>query len=227
MKYIITLSLFLVSLSSFAQKIKINESDERIGGGKNPALVVSIYEATIEEAGSRWKSLMKDNKAKVSMNDEIFADNAVIKEINDNNTIDIYAKFEKVNDHEIKLTVAFNLGGAFLSSSMNKEKFNEAKKIVNDFAIKTTKEAIAGMRKAEEKKLANMQDEQRDLEKKQEKLASNIEDYKQKIEEYKQKIKEAEENTTKNKAEQEKKKQEIVVQSKTVEGIVQKEKAVE
>ena len=226
MKNILTLTLLLVAFSSFAQKIKVSESDERIGGGKNPALVVSIYDASVDEVGSKWKSLMKGYKGKVDMKDEVFADNAVIKEINDNNTIDIYAKIEKVSDGETKLTVAFNLGGAFLSSS-SKDKFNAAKTIVNDFAKKTTQEAIAGMRKAEEKKLSNMQDEQHDLEKKQEKLASSIEDYKQKIEDYKQKIKDAEDNTTKNKAEQEKKKTEITAQSKVVETVVAKEKAVE
>ena len=226
MKNILTLTLLLVAFSSFAQKIKVSESDERIGGGKNPALVVSIYDASVYEVGSKWKSLMKGYKGKVDMKDEVFADNAVIKEINDNNTIDIYAKIEKVSDGETKLTVAFNLGGAFLSSS-SKDKFNAAKTIVNDFAKKTTQEAIAGMRKAEEKKLSNMQDEQHDLEKKQEKLASSIEDYKQKIEDYKQKIKDAEDNTTKNKAEQEKKKTEITAQSKVVETVVAKEKAVE
>jgi hypothetical protein len=227
MKYTILLSICLITCSAFAQKIKVVESDERVGGGKNPALVVSIYEATVDEVGSKWKSLMKSYKAKVDMKDEVFADNAVISAINDNNTIDIYAKIEKVNDGETKITVAFNLGGAFLSSSVNKDKFNEAKRLLNDFAIKTTKEAIAGLRKAEERKLGDLQDEQHDLEKKQERLASSIDDYKQKIVDYNAKIKEAEENTAKNKADQEKKKQEIGVQSKVVESVVAKEKAVE
>lgn len=211
-----------------AQKIKVNESDERIAGGKNPSLVVSIYEADVDKVRSEWKSLMKDYKSKnVDMSDEIKADNCVIKGINDNNSIDISARCEKVSDTETKLTVAFNLGGAFLSSSMNKDKFNEAKSIVNDFAIKTTKDAIAGMRKAEEKKLENLDDEQKDLVKKQEKLVSGIEDNKQKIEDYKQKIKEAEENTVKNKADQEKKKAEIAAQAKILEAVIQKEKAVQ
>ena len=228
MKYLAALSLLLIAFPSFGQKIKVAESDERIAGGKNPALVVSIYEASVDDVRSKWKSLMKDFKAKkVDMSDEIKADNAVISSINDNNSIDISAKIEKVSDNETKLTVAFNLGGAFLSSSMNKDKFNEAKRIVNDFAVKTTKDAIAGMRKAEEKKLANLQDEQHDLEKKQEKLAGNIEDYKAKIEDYQKRIKEAQDETAKNKSEQEKKKQEIGTQSKVVEVVTAKEKAVE
>ena len=170
---------------------------------------------------------MKEYKGKVKMDSEIKSDNTVIATINDNNTIDIYAKVEKAADNEIKLTVAFNLGGAFLSSSNNKDKSNAAKKIVIDFAIKISKEGIIEQRKSAEKALTNLQDQQHDLEKKQEKLASRTDDYKQKIEEYKQKIKEAEDASTKNKTEQEKKKQEIDVQKKVVDAIVAREKAVE
>lgn len=228
MKHIITLSLFLVSLTSFAQKIKVNESDERIAGGKNPALIVNVYEVNVDKVRSEWKSLMKDYKAKkIDMGDEIKSDNTIITNINDNNSIDISCKVEKVSDNETKMTVAFYLGGAFLSSSNNKDRCNAAKQFLSDFAVKTTKEAIIAMRKQEEKKLENMQDEQKDLEKRHEKLTSSKEDYVQKIEDYKQKIKEAEENMVKNKADQEKKKQEIVVQSKVVEGVLQKEKAVQ
>lgn len=228
MKQLLTFALVLASSFTFAQKIKVTESEERIAGGKNPALVVTVYEANVEKVRSEWKDLMKSKKAKkIDMGDEIKADNAVITAINDNNSIDISAKVEKVSDTETKLTVAFNLGGAFLSSTMSKDKFNEAKKIVDEFAKKTTHDAIVGLRKAEEKKLTAMQDEQKDLERKQEKLTSSKEEYAQKIEEYKQKIKEAEENTVKNKADQEKKKQEISVQTKAVEAITAKEKAVD
>ena len=139
----------------------------------------------------------------------------------------MYAKAEKIKDGETKLTVAFDLGGAFLSSSNNNDKFKEAKKIVNDFAIKTTKDAIAGQRKTAEKLLANLNDDQHDLEKKQEKLNSNIEDYKQKIEDYNKKIKDAQDDLAKNKTEQEKKKGEVDAQKKVVDAVTAKENSVE
>lgn len=218
---------FFITASAQKINIRVNESTEHIGGGKNPAFTVNIYDATPEEVESKWKSLMKDYKAKVSTKEEVFADNAVISAINGNNTIDIHAKTEKVKDGETKFIVAFDLGGAFLSSSNNKDKFNEAKKMVYDFAIKTTKDAIAGQRKAEEKKLDKLNDEKRSLEKQQEKLTSNIEDYKAKIEEYNRKIKEAQDELSKNKTEQEKKKAEVEVQKKIVDAITAKENAVE
>jgi len=212
-----------------AQKIsiKVSESNEHIGGNKNPALVVNIYDATPDEVESKWKSLMKDYKGKISTSDGVFADNAVISAINGNNTIDVYAKAEKVKDGETKLIVAFDLGGAFLSSSNNKDKFNEAKKLVNDFAIKTTKDAIANQRKTAEKLLSSLEDEQHSLEKKQEKLNSSIEDYKSKIEDYNKRIKDAQDDLAKNKTEQEKKKAEVDVQKKAVDAVTAKENAVE
>lgn len=224
---IIIIAFFYMTAVAQKISIRVNESTEHIGGGKNPALTVSIYDASSEEVESKWKSLMKDYKAKVSTSEGVFADNAIISSINGNNTIDIYAKTEKVKDGETKLIVSFDLGGAFLSSSNNKDKFNEAKKIVHDFAIKTTREAIAGQRRAEEKKLDKLNDEKRNLEKQQEKLTSNIEEYKEKIEEYNRKIKEAQDELSRNKTEQEKKKAEVEAQKKIVDAITAKENAVE
>jgi hypothetical protein len=228
MKRLITLP-FLLILFSFTDKIsiKVTESNERIGNGKNNALVVTIYDATPDEVGKAWKSLMKDYKAKVTMGDEILADNAVIKDINGNNTIDVYARVEKQKEGETKLIVAFDLGGAFLNSSDHKDKFNEAKKIVHDFAMNTTKEAIAGQLKIAEKAYSKLEDDQHDLEKQQKKLTSNVEDYKAKIEDYNKKIKEAQDDLTKNKTDQDNKKKELDAQKKVVDAVTAKEKAVE
>lgn len=209
-----------------AQKIKVTESNERVGGGKNPALVVTIYDATPDEIAKAWKSVMKSYKAKVSMGDEVSADNAVISAINGNNTIDVFAKTEKIKEGETKFIVAFNLGGAFLSSSMSSQ-FSEAKKIVYDFAVNTTKDALAGQRKAAEKLLGKLEDQQHDLEKQKTKLDNNIEDYKAKIEDYQKRIKDAQDNLVQNKSDQEKKKQELDAQKKITDAIIAKEKAVE
>ena len=221
----------LISAITFtsAQKmnIKVTESNEHIGNGKNNALVVTVYETTPEEAAGKWKSLMKEYKAKVSMGDEVFADNAVIKTINDNNTIDVFAKTEKIKEGETKLIVAFDLGGAFLNSSDHKEKFIEAKKLVYDFAVKTTKEAIAGQLKSAGKVFSKLEDDQHDLEKQQKRLNSNVEEYKAKIEDYNKRIKEAQDNLAKNKTDQEKKKGELDAQKKVVDAITAKGNSVE
>ena len=59
-KSIVSVVLFLMGSAGIvsAQKIniKVNESDERIGGNKNPAMTVNIYDANPEDVTSKWKS---------------------------------------------------------------------------------------------------------------------------------------------------------------------------
>lgn len=213
------MAVAMFSLSAFAQKISVSESTENIGGGSNNALVVTIYENTADEIEKAWRSLMKDYDAKVSSKDGVFADNAMIKTMG-NNSVDIYAKTVKVKDGEVKLIVAYDLGGAYLSSSKHPEQYKEAKRMVNDFAVKMTKEGIGGQLKAAQKVLDKMNDQQQDLVKDQTGLTKDIEDYKAKI-------KKAEDDIVKNKADQEKKKQEIEAQKKVVDAISTKQKAIE
>lgn len=221
MKKLTTLSFaLLIGIFTFAEKLKVQEKNEKIGGGNNNALVITIYEVSPDDIESKFKSVMKDYNAKVSSKDDgLFGDNAVIKEMG-NNTVDIYARVEKVKDGESKLIVAFDLGGAFLNSSEHKDKYKIAEKIVYEFAIKITKDAISAVAKAEQKKLDNMNDDQKDLEKK----SANLNDD---IKEYEEKIKKAKEDLEKNKGEQEKKKTEIEAQKKVVDDVNKKLNAVE
>ena len=226
---IIGVAVFIITMVTnvSAQKLKVTESSETLGGGKKNALVVSTYGAELADVENKWKSLMKENKAKISITDGIFADNAVIPAINGNNTIDVFAKTQQLKEGEVKLMVAFDLGGAILNSAQHTTRFAEAKKMVYDFAVKATRESITGQRKTAEKTLEKLVGEQNDLVKENTKHASTIEDCKKKIKEYELKIKEAEGNAVKNKVEQDKKKIAIDLQKKTVEAIAAKERAVE
>jgi hypothetical protein len=223
------MTFFVIGLidKGLAQKINVTESSETVGGSKKNALVVSIYNSDVPDVEAKWKSLMKEYKGKVTNTNGVFADNAVIPPVNGNNTIDVYAKAEKGKEGDVKFVAAFDLGGAYLNSVEHKDKFNEAKKIVYDFAVKATRESIAGQRKLAEKQMEKLVSQQQTLIKDNEKFTSNIGEYKQRIEDYKLKIKEAEDNSAKNKIEQEKKKQEIDAQKKVVDAATAKEKAVE
>ncbi|GAB4138500.1 MAG: hypothetical protein Fur0041_13510 [Bacteroidia bacterium] len=222
MKKLSALLLFLLPLNicfADAIKIKVEEKNENIGGGKHNALVVSIFDAKQEDIEKEWKSKMRGYDAKVSGKDEIFADNALIKAMGEN-TMDIYARVEKVSDNECRLIVGFDLGGAWLSSSQHSNQFKEAKKIVEDFARKLTKDAIDDKRKDEEKKLSKLKDEQSDLEKKNADLKKDIEDYKAKIAK-------AEEDIKKNEESQAAKKKEIEEQQKKADDVKKRLDAVE
>ncbi|TND10506.1 MAG: laminin subunit beta-1 [Bacteroidetes bacterium] len=226
MKKILTLlSIGLFAVAAHAQKIDVRETNEKIGDGSHNALVVTIYQATADDIESKWRSKMKDMDGKVSSKGGIFADNAMLKS-NGNNPVDIYMRVEKGKEGESKLIVGVDMGGAWMTSSQHGEQFREMKNIVNDFAIKMTKEGLAGITKEEEKKLEKLKDQQKDLEKDQASLLKDIEDYKAKIEEYKSKISKAESDISKNKSDQEKKKSELEAQQKVFDAAMSKEKAV-
>src|ERR1019366_3197747 len=199
-----------ISLSAFSQKIKVKESNENIGGGSHSALVVTLYGVNPSDAEDAFKSFMKQYDGKrSSKNGGVFIDHATINDMG-NNTIDIYGKANgKKGDPEIKFIVAFDLGGIFLNSSDHKDQFKVAEKIVKEFAIKATKEAIAEQLKDAKKVQSKLEDNQKDLEKDNKDLKGDIEDYKAKI-------KKAEDKIVINNADQTKKKAEIEAQKKVV-----------
>ncbi|MCA6362298.1 MAG: hypothetical protein IM638_04630 [Bacteroidetes bacterium] len=217
MKKVFVLAVVLLAaVVAHAQKINVKESNENIGGGSHNALVVTIYDAKPDDIEKEWKSKMKGYDAKVSSKKEIFADNALIKEMGGNDPMDIYARVEKVSDTESKLIVGFDLGGAWLNSKEHSDKYKVAEKIVRDFALQMTKEAVAGIRKAAQKKVDNLKDQQADLEKKNKDLKNDIETYKEKI-------KKAEDDIKTNESDQAKKKAEVDAAQKALDEILARE----
>lgn len=222
MKKIITLALVLsIGVPAVAQKIKVKESSENIGGGSHNALTVTLYEINPSDAEDAFRSFMKKYDGKRSSKDgAIFVDHATIKDMG-NNTIDIYGKaIGKKGDPEITFVVAFDLGGAYLNSGEHKDQYKVAVDIVKEFAVKATKDAIEDKLKAAQKIQSGFEDDQKSLEKDNKNLNGDIEDYKAKI-------KKAEDDIVKNKADQDKKKAEIEAQKKVVAEIDKKLKAVE
>lgn len=206
-KLALLLTFILFSVNVFSQKITIKHRSETIGNGNNNAIVATIYEASISEIEKAWKSLMKDNDAKVSMGGEIFADNAKIKGFD--NTCDIYARIKNIQEKEHELIVAVDLGGTYLSSSHH-EQTKKIENLLFDFAMKTTRDAISEQIKEEEKI-------QKKMIKEKERLVDEKEQLQKDIENYKNRISEAEKNIAENEKMQETKKTEIEKQTKLVE----------
>lgn len=213
------LLLFVTSVTFGQRKIKVHEERESIGSGSNNALVATVYESTIDDIEKSWKKLMKDYNAKVAMKKEIFADDATIKDLSPN-TVDIYSFVRKSGDDEFEIVVAVDLGGAYLSSSEHSSKYKIMEKIVKDFAIQSTLDAIKDKQSAAQKILDGFTKEKDDLVRNKERLEKQIDDYKSKISD-------AEKEIEKNKSDQSDKDKEIENQKKIVEEIAAREKAVD
>lgn len=210
-KIILTCSALFALSALTAQKISVKDGSEKFSNGSHNAYTTTIYETTKDDVESKWKSFLKDFKNEKVKTDkgEVFGDNIIIKDWG-NNPVDIYATFEE--DKKTKtviMHVAFDLGGAYLSSSEG-DKHRAAEKMIKEFAIKVTKESMADKVKGLEKVLGKLEDNQKDLEKDNKNSKSDIENYKEKI-------KKAEEDIKKNEEDQVKKKAEIEAQKKVVE----------
>ena len=220
MKNLFTMLFVILTITSFAQrKIKVHEENEKIGSGTNNALVATIYESNKDNIEKAWKKLMKDYGAKVNMKKEIFADDATIKDLS-SNTCDLFAFVRKVSDDEFEIVVGVDMGGAYLSSSEHSSKYKTMEKILKDFAVQTSVDAIKEKHKAAQKVLDALTKEKDDLTKEKERAEKQIEDYKSKIAN-------AEKNIETNKTSQADKEKEIESQKKIVEEIEAREKAVE
>jgi peptidoglycan hydrolase CwlO-like protein len=213
-KIVLTSVIFLSALSITAQTISVSEQSTTYSVGAQNALTTTIYQNSKDDVISRWKNYLKDFKnEKIKMEgEELFGDNIVIKEWG-NNPVDIYTRFEENKEAKtVKLLVAFNLGGAWLTSTSDAVKYASAEKMLKDFATKTTKAPIEEKLKVAEKLLLKLESDQKDLEKDNRGLRNDIEDYKKKISK-------AEEDIKTNEANQSKKKAEIDAQKTAVEQV--------
>ena len=206
--------------SSFHSQYKIGVSEKSVGfeSGNHNAFTVIIYECSSKDVEKHWKKEMKDMKANVtSKKNEMKGDDAKIKDMGEN-TFDIYA-ITNETEKGIELSVAYDLGGAFLASGQHADQSKIIKDLMYDFAVKSTKEGIRGILKKEEGVQHHLEKEHENLVKQKEKLEKDIENWEKSIEKAKKDIEQ-------NKKDQESKNKEIDTQKKIVDEVKAKEKAV-
>jgi hypothetical protein len=219
-KFTLSLSAVLFTSLSFAQEIKVRESNESFSNGSHNALTVTLYVKDKSMVEKEWKSTIKDFNPDHTneKSGEYFFDNATFKPIG-NNTVDVYSKAKETKDGGIELTVAYDLGGAYVSSSEHKDKFEYFKKLMYEFAVKTTKDVLHDEWKLATKDLNKTLDKQKDLEKDNKNLDQDIKNYEDKITKAKSDIET-------NKKEIEVKKKEAEAQQKIVDALKLKMDAV-
>ena len=172
----------------FFVKAQLREGAASMSQGSNNALIMDLEYADAEKVLDEFENYVENFKAKSKKKKgEIFADNAQVKSISGNNTIDIYARADK-SDIKSVLTVWFDLGGAYLSSKSHIEKYVEAEKWLKEFAKRMVKRGIEDELKAEQKRVEVLADEQKNLSKEKEKLDKSIVDSEKDIKEMEAKI---------------------------------------
>jgi hypothetical protein len=200
MKKIKIFLTFLLSICVYFQTLaQLRETSAPMSQGNNNAILLELDYLDAEKVSDEFEKYVEDFKAKTKKKKgEIFADNAQIKSIGGNNTIDIYAKAEKGVGKTV-LTVWFDLGGAYLSAKTHPDKYIEAEKWLREFSKRMVKKSIEDELKAEQKKLEALQDEQKDLVRDKEKLDKGIVDGEKNIKEMENKINQTKQNIEKSK----------------------------
>jgi len=162
----------------------VNEQVVPMDGVSRNSLTVIIKDANTEDIKKAWKKQLKDLKGKVSDKTFIFGDDCKVKEMG-NNTFDNYSVVEEATSEGVKLVVAFDLGGAYLSKANHPDKYLVAEKIVYDFAVEQARELVRLEMEATRKVLGGFEKELAGLEKDKSGLESEITDYEKKIAESK------------------------------------------
>ena len=201
-KILLIIPAILISTFMFGQSVQVTEQKAMFVSGEKNALVVSIMQTSKDKVVDLWKDNLKSYKSEKikTEKNEMFADNIEIKEWG-NNPVDIYTSFEENKEsRSVKMMVAFDLGGAFLSMETDSVKYNSAVKMLKDFAIKANKFPFEERMIVSQKLIQNMEDDQKSMENKNKELAKDIEDYKTKIIKSEEEIRINEESLGKKKA---------------------------
>lgn len=196
----------------------VNEAVVAIDGKSRNSLSIIIKDATVDDVKKAWKKQLKDLKGKVSDKTIIFADDCQLKSMGDN-TFDVYSVIEDLGENGIKVSAAFDLGGAYLSTADHPDKYPAAEQLMRNFSVAQAKEVVKSEIAASEKILKGFEKEFSGLEKDKSKLEKDIADYEKKIEEAKAAIE-------KNLADQANKKTEIEGLKATISDLEKKEKSI-
>ncbi len=211
---IVTLWIIILFTSFLeAQNLRVDEVLEGMSKGTQKGLAIEFPEVSEDFLLKEFKDWVDKFKGKTKIdkkNNEVFSDDAFIKEVSAN-TIDIYAKVINKGKAQ-KLVMFVDLGGAFLNTQMHADKYKIMEGHLLEFGKSVIKNDLKNRLEQAEKVLKNYEKEKKDLEQEQSKSLKNIE-------EAKNTIKKEEENIEANKKKQAEKEKQIMEQTKIVENL--------
>ena len=216
MKKLFSLLIMMISLISFGQ-IEVSEKNVSVNGSHNGFYIAIPYgdkkfiEKELKDELKSWKGNYKGGNP-------IFVDDCKLKDVGDN-TFDVYAKVEENSDGGANVSIAIDMGGAYMNSNEHGAEFKAMESRLYKWAVKAAQSVVDGEIKDEEKALKDLEKDLSDSEKEQEKLEKEIEDFKKKIEDNEKAVEDA-------KKAQDDKKSEITDQEKKVEEAKKKKDAV-
>ncbi len=175
-----TFAFLFFASATFAQLIK--QGNRSCSQGSQNSMSIELRKTEKKDVEKEFTKYIDKYKGKTKLDKksgEIFSDNAIIKEIG-NNDLDIYSRVTESGENTI-LTVWFDLGGAFLNSEMHPTEYAVAEKIIMEFAISVSKGLLEDQLKEEEKVLKKIEGDLKKLVKDKEGYEKDIEKAKELI----------------------------------------------
>ncbi|GIV43710.1 MAG: hypothetical protein KatS3mg035_0833 [Bacteroidia bacterium] len=215
MKKIVFLFFVIVVFSNFldAQNLRVEEVVENMSKGTQKGLAIEIPEVSEDFLLKEFKDWIDKFKGKTKLdkkNNEVFSDDAFLKELSAN-TFDVYGKVINKGKSQ-RLVMFIDLGGAFLNTQMHADKYKIMEGHLLEFGKSVIKNDLKNRLDEAEEVLKKLEKEKKDLEQEQSKSLKNIE-------EAKNTIKKEEENIEANKKKQAEKDKQISEQIKVVENL--------
>lgn len=215
---ILLLSAFFISSFSIAQVQDAKEINLKMSKGVQQGWKILIPNATAKESIKKWGKLMKDYDSKtdkVKKHDEYVSSTALIPSLSER-TVVVYAQFNETPEGTYLVTF-FDLGGAYLSSHLHKDKVKGLQTLLKKFATETAVDALEDKIKEEEKNLKKLESEKK-------KLEDNQDDYEREIKDCEERIKQRKKDLKTNAEDQEKKEKEVEEQQSKLNKLKEKKK---
>lgn len=205
-------SLLFIGTFGFSQNdIKVSEETQSFSHGSHNSIVVNIPFADKDLVLKELKSEMKSWGGKVDGKSDLVLKQGKMKETGDK-PFDAYGKIVGEGSGGIKVAVAIDLGGAYLSSREHNDKYSVFVKKMKAFASRTAAQAMNDKIATEKKIFAALEKDQKNLIKEKEKKEKDIVDAKKEIEDSEKKLVENKSNT-------EAKSKELAVQKEKMAGL--------
>jgi peptidoglycan hydrolase CwlO-like protein len=177
--YLIIAFFVFFGFSLFAQPSytpKVTEINEEISVGKQSGFAINVIQAKKKNVENAWeKMLKKENDSKEKVEDhkgEIFITGAIIERLHHDH-VNIYAMINEL-DEGTRIEAFFELDSVFINSSNNPDASLVVTNIMEEFALSVYKEAVNDELKEEEKKLSDLENDLRKLEKENERMHKTI-----------------------------------------------------
>lgn len=214
MKLVLSALFVAITFGLVAQKKEVSLKEELYSfsvGSKNAITVTlpdskkDVVNKVLTKEIKSWGGKMKNDKT------EITTLQSVDKKIFDGKAFDTYTRIYQ-DGQDTKISVAVDLGGAFMTSAEHPAVFDQFKEKLYKFALNAGEASIAQEVKAEEKMLKTMNKDLKSLDKTDDK-------YQKEIDKLNKQIEQARQDKEANKVQIETKKKEIKEQEEKIKGM--------